>query len=64
MYRQEELLREGEEGEMGKLKGGQQWKMEDRLQSHSCPTLMEHTFASLKVQNLKVPMWAFTVAYK
>lgn len=49
---------------MGELKDCQQWEMEGRLQFHSCPTLMEHTFASLKAQNLKVPMWEFTVVYK
>ena len=48
----------------GSAKDCQQWEMEGRLQFHSCPTLMEHTFASLKAQNLKVPMWEFTVVYK
>ena len=49
---------------MGELKECQQWEREGRLQFHSCPMLMEHRFASLKAQNLKVPMREFTVVYK
>ena len=49
---------------MGELKDCQQRETEGRLQFHSCPMLMEHRFASLKAQNLKVPMQEFTVVYK
>ena len=41
---------------MGELKDLQQQVMEGRLQFHSHLTLMEHTFTSLKVHNLKVHM--------
>ena len=39
--------------EMVELKGHQQQEMEGKLQFHVCLMLMEHTFASLKVHNLK-----------
>ena len=38
---------------MVELKDCQQKEMEGKLQFHSYPTLMEHTFASLKVHTLK-----------
>ena len=57
MNRQEELLmEEGEEVQMVELKDRQQQETERKLQFHSCLTLMEHMFASLKVCNLKVCM--------
>ena len=39
---------------MVELKDGQQQEMEGKLPVHSLLTLMERTFASLKVYNLKV----------
>ena len=39
--------------EMVELKGHQQQEMEGKLQFHLCLMLMERTFASLKVHNLK-----------
>ena len=39
---------------MVELKGRQQEETEDKLQHRPCLILMEHTFASLKVHNLKV----------
>lgn len=41
---------------MVELKIHQLEEMEGKLQFHSYPTLMEHTFASLKVHTLKVHM--------
>ena len=54
MTRQEELLTGG--GKMVELKGHQQQEVEGKLQRHSRLTLMEHTFASLKVRNVAVCM--------
>ena len=41
---------------MVELKDCQQYETEDKLQFYSCLTVMEHTFTSLKVRNLKVRM--------
>ena len=41
---------------MAELKHRQQQETEGKLQFHSHLMLMEHTFASLKVCNFKVPM--------
>jgi len=42
--------------EMVELKDCQQQEMEGKLQFHSHLTLLEYTFTSLKVRNLKVCM--------
>ena len=41
---------------MVELKDHQQQEMEGKLQFYSHLTLMEHTFASLKVHNVKICM--------
>ena len=41
---------------MAELKDCQQQETEDELQSHSCLTVMERTFTSLKVHSPKVRM--------
>ena len=41
---------------MAEQKDHQQQEMEGKLQFHSCLMLMERTFASLKINNLKVCM--------
>ena len=44
--------------EMVELKNYQQQEMKSKLQLHSHLMLLECTFTSLKVQNLKADMWA------
>ena len=54
MNRQEELLRRERRWETVELTDRKQQETEGMLQFHSCLTLMEHMFASLKVGNFKV----------
>ena len=54
--RQEELLEEGEVAGVGRAEGSSATEMEGELPFHSLLTLMEHTFTSLTVHNLKVHM--------
>ena len=42
---------------MAELKDRQQQETEGERQFHSCLTLMERTFASLEVHNLKIHVW-------
>lgn len=42
--------------EVAELKGRQQWETQGQLGRHSCLTLMDRTFAPLKVHNLKAYM--------